>query len=108
MKTSEMLDLENEEQYSNEIFQTFDDNGHWGYTRLGFGQDHIGLYLVDLDDCGDQYREKLYVKETLSSHDVINKGIAMKVFEKDEDEIWYDMNNETSTSWEKFLKKVAR
>lgn len=108
MKTSEMLDLENDEQYQNEIFQTFDDNGGWGYTRLGLGEDRIGLYLVDLDDSGEQFREKLYVNDRFSAHDVIMEGLALNVFSESGDEIYYNIEDETSTSWATFLERVAR
>ena len=104
-----MLDLSNEEQYENEIFQTFGDNGDWEYTRCGLGEDHIGLYLVDLEDSGEFLREKLYINDTFSAHDVIKEGLALNVFEKDEkDDIRYNINDETSTSWETFLKRIAR
>ncbi len=109
MKPSEMLDTHNDEQWEKEIFQTFDDNGDWEYTRLGMGEDHIGLYLVDLDDSGERYREKLYVKDTFSSHDVIMEGLAMNVFEKyEKDDIRYNIEDCTNTNWEKFLERVGR
>lgn len=109
MKPSEMLDTQNNEQWQNEIFQTFTDNGDWEYTRLGMGEDHIGLYLVDLDDTGERFRGKLYINDSFSAHDVIMEGLALNVFEKyDEDEIRYNINDETATSWDTFLKRVAR
>jgi len=109
MNPSEMLDTHNDEQYEQEIFQTFDDNGDWEYTRLGLGEDHVGLYLVDLDDSGERFREKLYVKDTFSSHDVIMEGLAMNVFEKyEKDDIRYNINDTTHTNWETFLARVGR
>jgi hypothetical protein len=109
MNTSEMLDTQNDEQWQNEIFQTFDDNGDWEYTRLGMGEDHIGLYLVDLDDSGERFREKLYINDSFSAHDVIMEGLSLNVFEKyEKDDIRYNINDETATSWDTFLKRVAR
>lgn len=102
-----MLDLENEVQYEREVFQIFMDNGDHEYLRLGMGEDHIGLYLVDLDDSGERFREKLYIKDTFSAHDVIMEGVALNVFEQYErDAIRYNMNGEAN--WEKFLARVSR
>ena len=105
---SEMLDLNNDEQYSNEIFQTFEDNGDWEYTRLGLGEDHIGLYLVDLDDTGDQFREKLYVDDTtFSASDVIAEGLYLGVFERDDsDVVRYNLNGEDKLP--EFFKRVTQ
>ncbi len=109
MNTSAMLDTHNDEQYEKEIFQTFDDNGDWEYTRLGMGEDHIGLYLVDLDDTGERFREKLYVNDRFSAHDVILEGLALNVFEKyEKDDIRYNINDETNVNWETFLERVGR
>ena len=108
IKNKAYLDVSNEEQFENEIFQMFDDNGDWEYTRIGMGEDHIGLYLVDLEDSGENLREKIYVNDRFSAHDVIMEGLAMNVFEKyDKDDIRYNINGETETSWEKFLKRVS-
>ena len=103
-----MLDLNNDEQYSNEIFQTFEDNGDWEYTRLGLGEDHIGLYLVDLDDTGEQFREKLYVDDTtFSASDVIAEGLYLGVFVKDEEgNIRYNMDG--VGKWDLLLARVSR
>ncbi len=109
MNPSEMLDLTNEEQYEREIFQTFLDNGDWEYARLGLGEDHVGLYLVDLDDSGVFLTQKHYVKDTFSAQDVIAEGLALNVFEKyDKDDIRYNINSCTHTNWETFLARVAR
>lgn len=109
MNTSNMLDLTNEEQYEREIFQTFADNGDWEYARLGLGEDHVGLYLVDLEDSGEFLAKKHYVKDTFSAHDVIMEGLALNVFEKyEKDDIRYNINSCTHTNWETFLARVSR
>jgi hypothetical protein len=106
---SEMLDLGNHAQFKREVFQTFDDNGDWEYTRMGLGEDHIGLYLVDLEDTGALLREKLYVNDRFSAHDVILEGLALNVFEKyEKDDIRYNINECTNTNWETFLERVGR
>lgn len=81
MTTVNQLDLYNEEQYK-EVFMTLDDNGDWEYTRLGFGEDHVGLYMVDLDDTGEQFRDKVYINDKLSVSDVLAEGVECGVFEK--------------------------
>lgn len=104
---SEQLDLFNDEQYRQEIFQVFDDNGDWEYPRLGLGEDHIGLYLVDLDDTGEQFREKLYVNDTFSAQDVIKEGLTLGVFVKDDEgDIRYNMDE--TARWPEFFKRVAQ
>jgi hypothetical protein len=109
MNNSEMLDLTNEEQYEREIFQVFADNGDWEYTRLGMGEDHVGLYLVDLEDGGEFFTKKHYINDSFSAHDVIMEGLALNVFVKyEKDDIRYNIENDTSTNWETFLKRVIR
>ena len=81
MTTANQLDLYNEEQYK-EIFMTLVDNGDWEYTRLGFGEDHVGLYMVDLDDSGEPFRDKIYINEKFSVSDVLAEGVDCGVFEK--------------------------
>jgi len=104
-----MLDITNEEQYENEIFMTMIDNGDDENPICGLGEDRTGLYLVDLVDTCEVLREKLYIKETISSHDLILKGIEMNVFVKtDDDEILYNIEDETFTSWETFLEHVVK
>lgn len=76
------LDLHNDDQYKKEIFLTLDDNGDWEYTRLGFGEDHIGLYMVDLDDTGEALRAKYHVRPEFSVADVLAEGVALGIFEK--------------------------
>jgi hypothetical protein len=84
MKTANLLDIYNEKQ-CNEIFIHMADNGDWEYTRLGFGEDHVGMYLVDLDDSGEQFRDKLYINEKFSVQDVLAEGVDCGVFEKYEE-----------------------
>ena len=85
MTTTNYLDLTNEEQYTNEVFLTLSDNGDWGYTRLGFGEDHHGLYLVDLDDTGESLRDKLHIDPRFTVQDVLAEGVALGLFEKYEE-----------------------
>jgi hypothetical protein len=52
------LDITNKDQCE-EVFMTLTDDGDWEYVRAGFGEDHLGLYFVDLDDSGEVFRNKL-------------------------------------------------
>lgn len=79
------LDLHNNDQYKKEIFLTLDDNGDWEYTRLGFREDHIGLYMVDLDDSGEALRAKYHVRPEFSVADILAEGVALGIFEKYEE-----------------------
>lgn len=79
------LDLHNDDQWKKEIFLTLDDNGDWEYTRLGFGEDHHGLYLVDLDDTGESLRDKLHIDPRFTVDDVLAEGVALGLFEKYEE-----------------------
>ena len=76
------LDLHSDDQWKKEIFLTLDDNGDWEYTRIGFGEDHKGLYLVDLDDIGESLRDKLHIRPEFSVTDVLAEGVALGLFEK--------------------------
>jgi hypothetical protein len=97
------LNLEDENQTENEIIFSLQDDGDWGYDRIGCGEDDKGLYLFDMNDTGELLREKLYVKDGLGWTDVLEEGVAFGVFSKDGeegDEIFY-------YSWEKDGDKEA-
>ena len=97
------LNLEDENQTENEIIFSLQDDGDWGYDRIGCGEDDKGLYLFDMNDTGELLREKLYVKDGLCWTDVLEEGVAFGVFTKDGeegDEIFY-------YSWEKDGDKEA-
>lgn len=112
MTNTTYLDLTNEEQYTNEVFLTLSDNGDWEYTRVGFGEDHLGLYLVDLDDSGEGLRDKLHVDPRFTVQDVLAEGVALNIFEK------YEEGDSRGThgvrvdtdgwvlDWDKFLDRV--
>ena len=107
------LDINNEQQFNDEIVMKLVDNGDWEYTRVGFGEDSDGLYMVDLNDSGEILREKIRLDDRFSFYDVLEEGVAHGVFDKTGDaetcdERWtYNMDNDGDGSWEKFLKVVA-
>lgn len=108
IKNGSFLNLANDTQYENEVFMTLEDNGDWEYTRLGFGEDHIGLYIVDLDDTGEDLREKIYVNPKWSVQDVLKEGVEFGVFEKYEDGTYaYRMDeNAPDVSFYDFLARI--
>ena len=69
------------------VFMVLKDNDDWQYTRLGFGKDHVGLFIVDLEDMyiRMQPRKKFYINEKYSVEDVLAIGVACGVLEKYED-----------------------
>jgi len=110
MTTNEVLDVTNEEQFESEILVMLADNGDHEYTRLGFGEDEKGLYMVDLEDSGEVLREKLRLDDSFSLLGVLEEGVGQGVFTKkgEEGDETYSYNVETDgqQNWDKFLKVV--
>lgn len=103
--TNDVLDLTNELQYELEITLTLDDNGDWEYTRCGFGEDDNGLYLVDLNDTGENLREKTRINSSLSLMDVLYEGVDRNIFVEDEDgTFWVNADNDDWNAWDEFVK----
>ncbi len=102
IKNEAYLDVSNEEQFENEILVTLDDNSDWEYTRLGFGEDHNGLYMVDLDDSGENLREKIYVNPGHSLMDIMYEGVARDIFEEYEDGSFAMNFNASEKDWLEF------
>ena len=73
------LDITNKDQCE-EVFMTLTDDGDWEYVRAGFGEDHLGLYFVDLDDSGEVFRNKVRINDSLSMADVIAEGLSRNIF----------------------------
>lgn len=104
------MSLENE---FNLIEKVLMDNGDWEYDRLGFGIDsEKKLFLVDLDDSGEEWRVVNYVKEGLSMEDILEEGVRCGVFEKigwgyDEDDD-YRVEDCSMEKWDEFGEKVLK
>ena len=88
------------------------DNGDWEYNRLGVGVDSDKkLFLVDLDDSGEEWRVVNYVKDGLSMEEVLEEGVKCGVFEKidwgyDENDDYRVENDCSMDLWDEFSKKV--
>ena len=57
------------------------DNSDWEYDRMGLGECEGRVFMVDLDDSGEQLREMEYMKDGLSIQDVLKIGCDVVVFE---------------------------
>jgi hypothetical protein len=100
------LNVLDEDQYENEIVVSFMDNGDWEYVRFGFGKDNNGLYFVDLEDSGEDLREKVYVKKNLTLEKIVEFGLENGVFDKfDENDIRCEDDCEKE-DWENFMKFI--
>jgi hypothetical protein len=60
------------------------DDSEWEYERFGFCKDRKGLFIVDLDDSGEEWRSVNRVKKGLSIEDVCKIGVECGVLVKNE------------------------
>ncbi len=87
------------------------DNGDWEYDRVGLGKVDGRVFVVDLNDDGEDEGDIVYVRDGLKVEDVLNIGVIYNVFEKidwgyGEDDN-YRVNWESgSKEWDEFLEKV--
>ncbi len=101
------LNVVDEDQFEKEIIMSLADNGDWEYTSMGFGKDAKGLYHVDLQDSGEDLREKHYIKPGMSLKDVINLGLKMRVFDKfSDDDIRVNVEMDGEPAQAEFLKQI--
>jgi len=75
------------------------DDSDWEYLRVGIGECEGRVFVVDLDDSGEEEREMKYVKEELSVEDVCKIGIEVGVL-VDSSEWGYDENDKVRVNWE--------
>ena len=88
------------------------DNGDWEYDRMGIGMNKGKVFIVDLDDSGEDWREMLYCDKVKNVGEVIKIGIECGVIEKID---WgYDENDMYRYEWdlekkdeEKFNDKIG-
>jgi hypothetical protein len=66
------------------------DNGDWEYDRMGIGMSKGRVFIVDLDDSGESWREMLYCDKVKSVKEVIECGIECGVIEKVNGEYYYE------------------
>jgi hypothetical protein len=65
--------------YSHLIYQ-LEDNGDWEYTREGIGIYEGRVFVVDLDDSGEEVRELRFVKEGMQVDEVLWLGKKAGVY----------------------------
>jgi hypothetical protein len=61
------------------------DNGYWGYDRLGIGMNKGKVFIIDLDDSGEDWREMWYCDKVKSVEEVVKIGIECGVIEECDD-----------------------
>jgi len=67
------------------------DNGYWGYDRLGIGMNKGKVFIIDLDDSGEDWREMWYCDKVKSVEEVVKIGIECGVIEEyDDGELYYE------------------
>ena len=109
-KTSSNVDLSNQSQCAHEIKVRIADNGEWEYLRIGLGKDSKGVFLVDLDDDGQNLKPKTYVKEGLDIDDLVRLGLKHEVFEdwsfNGRKDIRYRMDDDLQGEWDDYLHEI--
>ena len=89
------------------------DNGDWEYDRIGVGMNKGKVFFVDLDDCGEDWREVEYCDKVESVGRLLKFGVECKVFEKidwgyDENDMYrVNMNGDEEGNWDKFRELVG-
>ena len=87
------------------------DNGDWEYDRVGIGMNKKKVFIVDLDDCNESWREVEYCDNVKSIEELLKIGVECKVFENikdgydESDE--YRCNMDGEEDWDKFRKVVG-
>ena len=58
------------------------DDSVYEYNRVGVGEYEGRVFIVDLDDSGEKYRELEFVKEGLNINEVLNIGVECGVWKE--------------------------
>ena len=89
------------------------DNGYWEYSRVGIGEDNKGVFIIDMEDNGMEWRGMNRVKEGLSVDDICKIGVECKVFEELSDDEGYGVDDKYRVreecerdDWEMFNERV--
>ena len=104
------LSLNNESDMK-KIKMSLMDNGDWEYNRVGVGVSKGRVFIVDLDDNNESWREVEYCDNVKSIEELLKIGVECKVFEKTDggydegDEYRYNMDGEED--WDKFRGLVG-
>lgn len=65
------IDLDDLQDY---LIYKLDDNGEWNYAREGIGIYEGRVFIVDLNDTGENDRQLHFVKEGMQVHQVLAAG----------------------------------
>ena len=107
----EWLSVENESDMDKVEVSLMDD-GYWEYNRCGVGMNKGKVFIVDLDDCGEKWREVGYCEKVKSVEECLKIGVECGVFVEfedgygDGDEFRVKMDCEND-SWDKFKELVG-
>ena len=82
------------------------DNGYWEYDRWGIGMYKGKVFIVDVDDSGEEWREMLYCDNVKSVKEVLDIGVECGVFELN-DKIYYMEEDWRDEDYKKFSKLVG-
>ena len=87
------------------------DDGDWEYLRMGVGVMNERVFVVDLDDSGEEWREMKFVREGLSVDDVLRIGCEVGVFVEidwgyDEDDKVRVKMESGEGDWEEFYRRI--
>lgn len=80
------------------------DNGDWEYDRVGIGMHNGKVFMVDLDDTGETWREMVYCENVKSVQEVLDIGVKHNVYiVENEDEycVNWDMDGEDTSEFKK-------
>ena len=83
------------------------DNGDWEYDRMGIGMNKGRVFIIDLDDSGEDWREMWYCDKVKSVKEVIKIGIECGVIEEMDGEYYYEWEFEKKDE-EKFNDIIGK
>lgn len=86
---------------------SLDDNGEHEYSRYGIGKDKNGWFIVNIDDTGFRYREKLYVNKSLDLKQILELGVKHKVFAKGGHHGYQFRVDNEAGNWETFISNIV-
>lgn len=78
----------------NKVKVRLSDNGYWEYERMGIGMNKGRVFVVDLDDSGEQWREMMYCEYVKSIEECVKIGINYKVIEYCDGELYYEWESD--------------
>ena len=109
MNNKMFLSVEEEEDMEMVEVELMDD-GDWEYVRVGVGVMNGRVFVVDLDDGGEEWREMNFVKEGLSVEDVLRVGCEVGVLMEwlgydEKDKVRVKMESGEG-DWEEFYRRL--